>query len=262
MALPRQACGRSGWRNHRVSGIAQATGAAHRAARPTGAEDEVREGSDVGATDLGRRILDQRTRAGLSREDAAAQAGMAPEYLAYLETSQTPNPSQAALARLAAALGTTPDALSGAGLTKPPGQHGASRHAALEVLTEAECRAYMRPGGVGRFLYTADRGPVAVPVNYAMLGDAVVFRTDDGTAAAGAISQQRVSFDVDHIDDVLGEGWSVLVSGSATILTRPDDLRAAAGLSIEPWPAGERSTYIRLIPEQITGRRIRIRASR
>ncbi len=219
-------------------------------------------GSDVGGTDLGRRISDQRARVGLCRDDAAARAGMAPEYLAYLETSPTPDPSRGALIRLAAALATTPEALSGAGLTAPPGQHGAERRATLEVLTDQECLAYIRPGGIGRFLYNADRGPVAVPVNYATLGDAVVFRTDDRTATAGAVSQPKVSFDVDHIDDVLSEGWSVLVSGTATILTRPDDLRAAAGLNIEPWPGGERNAYIRLVPDQITGRRIRIRTAR
>lgn len=227
-----------------------------------GAEDEVSEGIEVGGTDLGRRISEQRALAGLTREEAAAQAGMAPEYLAYLETSPTADPSRGALVRLATALETTPEALAGAGLATPPGQRGPARHAVLEVLTEEECWAYIRPGGVGRFLYNADRGPVAVPVNYAMLDNAAVFRTDDRTAASGAVSQQRVSFDVDQIDDALSEGWSVLVSGTATILTRPDDLRAAAGLGIEPWPAGERNTYIRLVPEEVTGRRIRRHVSR
>ncbi len=216
------------------------------------------EGSEVGGTDLGRRIAEQRARAGLSREEAAAQAGMAPDYLAYLETNPTADPSRGALVRLATALGTTPEALSGAGLMAPPGQHGPPRPAVLEVLTQAECWAYIRPGGVGRFLYNADRGPVAVPVNYAMLGNAAIFRTDDRTAAAGAVSQQRVSFDVDQIDDALSEGWSVLLSGTATILTRPDDLRAAAELGIKPWPADGRNTYIRLVPDEVTGRRIRL----
>ncbi len=218
------------------------------------------DGSHSGGTDLGRRIEEQRERAGLTRAMAAEQAGMSPEYLAYLETSPSPNPTQAAVVRLAAALGTTPDALSGAGLLKPPGQHGAARPAALEVLTVQECRAHLATGGIGRFLFVADRGPIAVPVNYAMLGDDVLFRTDDRTAAAGAVSQARVSFDVDHIDDVLSEGWSVLVSGTALILTRAEDIRAAASLGIEPWAGGDRETYVRLIPAEITGRRIRVRA--
>lgn len=212
-----------------------------------------------GGTDLGRRIEEQRERAGLTREMAAERAGMSPEYLTYLETSLTPNPTQAAIVRLAAALDTTSGALSGADLVAPPGQHGAAQHAALEAVTVEQCRAHLAPGGIGRFLFVADRGPIAVPVNYAMLDADVVFRTDDRTAAAGAVSQRRVSFDVDHIDDVLGEGWSVLVSGTASILTRPDEISAAAELGIEPWPGGHRETYIRLVPAEITGRQIRIR---
>ncbi len=211
-------------------------------------------------SDVGRRIEERRERANLSLEAVAAEAGMAPGYVAYLETSPTPNPSQATLARLAAALDTTTDVLTGAGMAEPPGQSGAAAHAALETLSMGECRAYLAPGGIGRFLYLADRGPVAVPVNYAMLGDDVVFRTDDRTATAGAISQPRVSFDVDHIDDALSEGWSVLLSGRASILTQPDDLRAAADLGLDPWPGGDRETYVRLTAEEITGRRIRVRA--
>ena len=213
-----------------------------------------------GGTDLGRRIEEQRERAGLTRAMTAERAGMSPEYLTYLETSLTPNPTQAAIVRLAAALDTTPGALSGADLVAPPGQHGAAQHPALEALTAEQCRAHLAPGGIGRFLFVADRGPIAVPVNYAMLGPDVVFRTDDRTAAAGAVSQRRVSFEVDQIDDVLSEGWSVLVSGTASILTRPDEIRAAAELGIEPWAGGDREAYVRLVPAEITGRQIRIRA--
>jgi transcriptional regulator with XRE-family HTH domain len=220
----------------------------------------VSEGSQASAgTDVGRRIMEQRKRAGLSREDAAGRAGMSPGYLAYLETSSAPNPSQGALLRLAAALDAAPAALTGAGLAAPPGQHGAAQHAVLETLTAEECQHHLAPGGVGRFLYEAGRGPVAVPVNYAMLGDDVVFRTDERTAAAGAVGQATVSFDVDHIDDALSEGWSVLVSGTASVLTRPEDLRAAHDLAIEPWAGGIRDCYIRLVPGEITGRQIRAR---
>lgn len=128
-------------------------------------------------------------------------------------------------------------------------------------MSAEECRTHLAHGGIGRFLFVADRGPVAVPVNFAMLGDDVVFRTDDRTAAAGAVGQQKVSFEVDHIDDALNEGWSVLLSGAASILTRPDDLDAAAELGVEPWVSGGRDTYIRLAVEEMTGRRICNRAA-
>jgi nitroimidazol reductase NimA-like FMN-containing flavoprotein (pyridoxamine 5'-phosphate oxidase superfamily) len=215
--------------------------------------------SNHGGTDVGRRIIEERTRAGLTREQAAEQAGMAPEYLAYLETSSAPNPSHGDLVRLAAALGAQPAALTGAGLEQPPGQGEAARHPVLQTLTRAESRAYLGSGGVGRFLYDGDEGPVAVPVNYGMLGDAVVFRTEsDGSAAAAVKRQQRVSFDVDHLDEALSAGWSVLVSGQATEITDPAELASARELGIEPWAGGERETYIKLTAHTISGRRIRV----
>jgi len=215
--------------------------------------------ADTGGTDLGRRIAEQRDRAGLSREEAAERAGMSPDYLAYLESSSSPNPTQAALTRLAAALDAPTSALSGAGLNLPPGQRGAAKNPVLEILSEQECRAHLAGGGIGRFLFVeASRGPVAIPVNYRMDGDDVVFRTSSEASILDGVRQQRVSFDVDHLDDVLGEGWSVLLSGTAAVITDPAELAGAKALQIEPWAGGDRDTYVRMTASRISGRRIRV----
>lgn len=208
--------------------------------------------------DLGRRITEQRARAGLSREEAAGRAGMAEAYLKYLEVSPEPNPAQDALIRLAEALGTTAAALGGAGLGLPPGQRRAADHSFLQILSAEECRGYLGAAGVGRFLFMAARGPVAIPVNYRMLGDDIVFRTNDGTPVTRAAQQQpRVSFGVDHLDDALAEGWSVLVSGEAHLVTAPAEQAEVAALGITPWAGGERGTYVRITARDVTGRRIR-----
>jgi transcriptional regulator with XRE-family HTH domain len=212
----------------------------------------------TGATDLGRRIAEQRDKARLSREEAAERAGMSPGYLAYLETSSAPNPTQATLTRLAAALGAPPSALTGAGMDLPPGQGGPARHSELEELAPGQCHVYIAAGGVGRFLYDDTRGPVAVPVNYKMAGNDVIFRTGSTQVAAQGASHKKVSFDVDHLDDALGEGWSVLLTGTASVVTDPGELAEAKALGIEPWAGGDRDTYIRLVPNQVTGRRIRV----
>src|ERR1700739_4392935 len=123
-------------------------------------------GNDAGSagTDVGRRIPEQRSKAGLTVMQAAERAGMAPEYLAYLESSMAPNPSQAALTRLAAALNTTPGSLSRAGLNLPPGRRSAPAGTLLVSLSPAECRQYLANGGIGRFLFVeSGRGPVAIP---------------------------------------------------------------------------------------------------
>jgi transcriptional regulator with XRE-family HTH domain len=212
--------------------------------------------SQNGRGDLGRRIAEQRTRAGLSRAEAAEQAGMAPDYLEYLETSPAPNPGRGAVTRLAAVLGTTAAALGGAGMLLPPGERGAARRPVLEVLSTTECRTYLAPGGVGRFLFTAARGPVAMPVNYRMLGDDIIFRTTVPTSAAAA-GPRRVSFEVDHLDGALSEGWSVLVSGEASPVTAQAELDKVTALAIDPWAGGDRDVYIRIVASEITGRRIR-----
>ncbi|MBO0835559.1 MAG: helix-turn-helix transcriptional regulator [Actinobacteria bacterium] len=75
----------------------------------------------TGGTDLGRRISERRERVGVSRAEAAERAGLAAEYLSYLESSQAANPTQATLIHLAAALDTSVGALSGAGSRRPAG---------------------------------------------------------------------------------------------------------------------------------------------
>ena len=214
---------------------------------------------DDAGTDLGRRIAEQRAKAGLTIEEAAERAGMSAGYLAYLESSTAPNPTQAGLMRLAAALGTSPAKLSGAGLNRPPGQRSAAQQAKLEELSPAQCRAHVAAGGVGRFLFAEPgRGPVAIPVNFRMDGDDVIFRTaHDGVIAAG-VRQPQVSFDVDHLDETSGEGWSVLMSGSARLITEPAELERVHVLGVEPWAGGSRPDFVRIVVTEVTGRRIRV----
>ncbi len=211
-----------------------------------------------GGTDLGRRIRERRHKAGLTREEAAQRAGMAESYLTYLETDPDAAPTSAALTRLAASLDTTTRAITGGALDLPPGRQAPDKRPVLRPLSAAECRAFLGTGGVGRFLFVAARGPVAVPVNYRMLADDIVFRTDERTSvAAAAAPRQPVSFEVDHLDEVLGEGWSVLVSGHAQVVKSAAELAEVQSLEITPWAGGARQTYVRIIAGQVTGRQIR-----
>jgi len=226
-------------------------------ARPQGGN--VSNDADSAGTDLGRRLSEQRSRAGLSIADVAERAGMSPGYLAYLESSSSPNASQATLTRLAAALDTAPEALAGAGLNLPPGQRPAAKNPVLTSLTPDECRQLVAGGGLGRFLFVeTGRGPVAIPVNFRMDGDDIVFRTGRESSIAEGLREKQVSFDVDHLDEALSEGWSVLLSGTASIITDPAGLDQARALGIEPWAGGDRPAYVRVMVQRVTGRRIRV----
>lgn len=223
-----------------------------------GVDSTTREtvGADPG--DLGRRVAVRRRQLGLSVDELADRAGMHAAYLTYVETHAEAQPSLAASARLAAALGTTVAWLRGGGQDQPAGAGNpppAVHH--LEVLDEPTSMALLAAGGVGRVAFDDERGPLALPVNFRMDGATVAFRTGDGVIAAAIRAGQPVSVEVDHIDETRGEGWSVLLSGPAAEVTDAAELARIAGLKLEPWAGGDRHIVVRLTPARVTGRRIR-----
>ncbi len=208
-------------------------------------------------SDFGRRLIERRMELGLSQQAVAAGAAMDLGYLDYLESSPGPDPSRATVLRLATVLQVEPHLLLGSGTQEPPGQGPPAVGARLIDLDTSESLNLLARGGVGRFVYLEPRGPVAVPVNFRMFEGDIVFRTAASTQLASRAAQQRVSFEVDHIDDALREGWSVLVSGRSRLVTDAEELGRLQGLELKPWAAGPRNSYIRITPEEITGRRIR-----
>jgi transcriptional regulator with XRE-family HTH domain len=211
--------------------------------------------SNVG--DLGRRVAERRRELGMTTEQVALRAGMDPTYLGSLERHPSPQLSMAGLWRLAAALDTTVDGLAGAGMQEPPGQAVPSTRAVLTNLGPQECRQLIAAGGVGRVVFTEPRGPVALPVNFRTVGSDIVVRTEPDASLVASLVGGRVSFEVDHLDDALSEGWSVLASGIGHQVTESAELELVRGLGDTPWAGGERTTFVRIVPDQVTGRRIR-----
>ncbi|WP_133916147.1 DUF1918 domain-containing protein [Streptomyces sp. NBC_00582] len=217
------------------------------------------EGPSAGAShagDLGRRVAVERRRQGLGREETARRARMSPDYLAYLEEHPA-DPSVAALIRLADALGTTTAALLGGGADLPPGQGHALVHPRLRDLGEEECRSLLSTHGVGRVAVSASDGrPAVVPVNYEVVDDTIAFRTAPDSLPAAAVGTE-VAFEVDRVDDALGQGWSVLAVGFASVVTAPDAVRRLSERAhTTPWSGGEREMWVSIRPTSLTGRRI------
>ncbi|MGW5968769.1 pyridoxamine 5'-phosphate oxidase family protein [Streptomyces sp. NPDC055186] len=209
--------------------------------------------SDPG--DIGRRVATERTRRGLSREETARRARMAPDYLAYLEEHPA-DPSLATLVRLAAALGTSVQALRGSGVDLPPGRGTALLHPELRDLAPKECRALLSTHGVGRIAVTTPEGPAVVPVNYEVVDDVIAFRTAPDSVPAAAVGSE-VAFEVDHVDDAMSRGWSVLAVGPARLVTGPEEVRRLTERAhTAPWAGGGRETWVSIRPTRLTGRRI------
>ncbi|MFE7908390.1 DUF1918 domain-containing protein [Streptomyces albogriseolus] len=209
-----------------------------------------------GPGDIGRRVAVERRRRGLSREETARRARMSPEYLAYLE-ERSADPTMATLFRLADALGTTVTALRGSGVDLPPGQGHALLRPQLRDLRPEECRRLLSTHGVGRIaVSTPDGRPAVVPVNYETVEDAIVFRTTPDSVPAAAVGTE-VAFEVDHVDEAMSQGWSVLAVGPANVVTEPDAVRGLAHRAhTDPWAGGAREMWVSIRPTRLTGRRI------
>ncbi|MCK8437251.1 DUF1918 domain-containing protein [Streptomyces sp. D2-8] len=227
-----------------------------RAAGRTGTEPRTTApGRPPNPGDIGRRVATERARQGLTREETARRAGMAPEYLAYLE-EQPADPTVASLVRLADALGTTSGALRGGGVDLPPGRGQALPHPRLVELGRDACRALLSTHGVGRVSVSTPDGPAVVPVNYEVVDDAIAFRTAPALVPAMAVGSD-VAFEVDQVDTAMSQGWSVLVVGPAREVTDPaEEERLAGRAHTGPWPGGERAMWVSIRPTRITGRRI------
>ncbi|MFC7261367.1 DUF1918 domain-containing protein [Streptomyces lutosisoli] len=206
--------------------------------------------------DIGRRVSLERRKQRLSREETARRAQMSPSYLAYLE-ERPADPGVATVIRLADALGTTVTTLRGGGMDVPPGQGQALLHPQLRDIGPEECRTLLSTHGVGRIAVSASDGrPAVVPLNYDVIDDAIVFRTAPNLTPAAAVGTE-VAFEVDHLDEALSQGWSVLAVGPASVVTEPDAVRRLTEHAhTTPWPGGEREMWVSIRPAHLTGRRI------
>ena len=124
----------------------------------------------------------------------------------------------------------------------------------LQVLSDAECMDLLKEQVVGRVAWNEPEGPIVMPVNYAIEGSSIIFRTAIDTKLARQLHLGFASFQIDEHDDFTQSGWSVLVRGVLSCV----DTRATERdeSKVMPWAEGERHFLMRITPLIITGRRI------
>jgi nitroimidazol reductase NimA-like FMN-containing flavoprotein (pyridoxamine 5'-phosphate oxidase superfamily) len=131
--------------------------------------------------------------------------------------------------------------------------------ASLEELGRPQCLELLATVAVGRVGLLVDGRPEVLPVNYALDGDTILFRTTEGTVLNQA-SFAVVAFEVDYLDPGDHSGWSVLVQGIARDIGDAIDPTSERlrRLSLITWAPGRRQTWFQVRPDKITGRRLRV----
>ncbi len=126
----------------------------------------------------------------------------------------------------------------------------------LDVLTEDECRALLRSHTLGRIAVRIGEAPAILPVNYAVLDDDVVFRTDPGSKLSAALMRIQVAFEVDEVDAAAGIGWSVVVTGYVEEIRDTATLERVDALDLDRWVTEGRDFVVRIRTRTMTGRRL------
>jgi hypothetical protein len=108
---------------------------------------------------------------------------------------------------------------------------------------------------VGRVAFCRGALPAVLPVNFALVGRTIVFRTGKGSKLDAAVRHAVVAFQVDSFDAQFETGWSVLAVGQAIDVTDDVDVIGADG-RVRAWVDGQREHYVAVDAELLTGRRI------
>jgi nitroimidazol reductase NimA-like FMN-containing flavoprotein (pyridoxamine 5'-phosphate oxidase superfamily) len=126
-----------------------------------------------------------------------------------------------------------------------------------EEMPYGKCRELLAAGVFGRVGLCTPQGPLVLPVNYAVVGESVVFRTSPYGVIAGHDWDSPLAFEVDHVDYADHRGWSVLARGPGERVEDPDEIaRINRTWEPRPWAAGVRTLYIRIKWDELTGRRL------
>lgn len=98
--------------------------------------------------------------------------------------------------------------------------------------------------------------PEVYPVNFVVDDHTIVFRAGSSAKLLGIERSPSLFFEADGIDVDQQTGWSVLVKDRATVLVTADDLHRVISLPLRPGLFGVKDHWLRIRPDQVTGRRI------
>ena len=130
------------------------------------------------------------------------------------------------------------------------------RSARKVQLGEAEALELLAGVPLGRVVFSEQALPAIRPVNHIVDDGHVVFLAHDGAAILSPASERGVvAYEADELDPSRHTGWSVIVTGTARLVSDSADL-SRYRTRLTPWIDSEAAYIIRIRPEIVTGYRL------
>jgi nitroimidazol reductase NimA-like FMN-containing flavoprotein (pyridoxamine 5'-phosphate oxidase superfamily) len=126
----------------------------------------------------------------------------------------------------------------------------------LAELKRTECLQLLEQQGMGRIGGQVGGRLVVFPVNYAVFDNTILFRTRRDGDLDRVTRNTDVAFEIDGMDPIYHEGWSVLVTGRCIHVTDPVELDHLRAVRLLPWAGEGRDSLVRLSLDAVSGRRV------
>lgn len=124
-------------------------------------------------------------------------------------------------------------------------------------MTLGECEQLLANRSIGRIALMAAGEPLILPVLFQYVHGTIVFRTAPGEKLDAAWQNAAAAFEIDDWDASNRTGWSVLARGQTETVNDDAQIAELESLGLEEWvPDSQHSTWVRIRPVEITGRRI------
>jgi hypothetical protein len=123
----------------------------------------------------------------------------------------------------------------------------------IDDLDDEVCWKLLAHEPIGRLAFVADGSPRVYPLNHRVAGRSVVFRTESDSGLVELLDGREIAFEVDGADATAETGWSVLVTGHLEAVAAGGDV---TDVDVHPWAPGDKDTWVRLVPDAISGRAI------
>jgi nitroimidazol reductase NimA-like FMN-containing flavoprotein (pyridoxamine 5'-phosphate oxidase superfamily) len=126
-----------------------------------------------------------------------------------------------------------------------------THHDAITDLSTEQCWALLREEEFGRLAFRLLDEVHITPVNYAVDGRTLLFRTAEGEKLLGVVMGADVAFEIDRIG--AESARSVVVRGAARLLGE-DEAHRAENVPLRPWVGTTKFNVVEILPSVVTGR--------
>ena len=118
-------------------------------------------------------------------------------------------------------------------------------------LTSEECWEMLRGEEFGRLAYRLVDEVHITPINYAVDGGSLLFRTAEGNKLLAVVMASEVAFEIDRNSDESAR--SVVVRGTARLLPE-DEAHRADDIPLRPWVPTSKYNVVEIQPKVVSGR--------